>query len=646
MEMIRPWAPVLLVIGAAVLLLPRLDRNGPLARLALSAICAALLVRYACWRLTETLPSVRSPVEQAWAYSFLVLEMGSVLASLLSLLFLARTISRSGEADENADWVDKSKPRVNIFIPTYNEDASVLEPAIVGAINQRYPNFRVFVLDDGKREWLPALCAKYGAHYLTRDDNADAKAGNLNAALTRLRAEGGLGEYLAIFDADFVAFPTFLQRSLSLFHDDLVGVVQTPQHFFNADPIQHSLSAAGVVPDEQRFFFDILLPAKDAWGAAFCCGTSSVCRVGALESIGGIPVESVTEDMLLSQKLKASGWKTVYLNERLSMGLAPEGVAEYISQRSRWCMGFMQIFKGEFGLFGRKVSVIDRLLMLDTFLFWGASFPFRLFCLVAPIVYWFFGLAVFHTDLESLLVYLGPALAAQLIYITWVANGRFVPVVSDAAQLLFARDAVRSALKGLLGSKAHKFEVTAKGGDRSKVVIQWDLLVQFCTLIGLTLAGIAFHALTPGMHSGEGTVIVLFWSYFNIMVMWIACFLCVEFPRQPGPSFRTSEWCFVNQTGWPQRFELKSLGTRSALIRGQQSFSPGDKVLLVIESLPTIRASVEAVGDEGTVLSFERHSPDVMRKLVRKLFSGAYNQLPQRHGLIEVVTPLLQRFAS
>ena len=646
MEMIRPWAPLLSVIGAAILLLPRLDRDGPMARLALSILCAALILRYAYWRLTETLPSGQMPIEQAWAYSFLVLEMGSVLASLLSLLFLARTISRSKEADEHAEWVDETRPPVDIFIPTYNEDASVLEPAIVGAINQRYPNFRVFVLDDGKREWLPALCTKYGVQYLTRENNANAKAGNLNAALTKVRADGRLGEYLAGFDADFVAFPNFLQRSLALFHDSQVGVVQTPQHFFNADPIQHSLSAAGVVPDEQRFFFDVLLPAKDAWGAAFCCGTSSVCRVSALESIGGVPVVSITEDMLLSQKLKASGWRTVYLNERLSMGLAPEGVAEYISQRSRWCMGFMQIFKGEFGLFGLRASLIDRLLMLDTFLFWGASFPFRLFCLVAPIAFWFFGLAVFHADLGSLLFYLGPALAAQLIYITWVANGRFVPVVSDAAQLLFARDAVKYALKGLFGSKAHKFEVTAKGGDRSEIVIQWSLLVQFCALIGLTLAGFAYHAVTSGAYRGEGTVIVLFWSYFNIIVMWIACFLCVEFPRQPGPSFRTSEWCLVNQTGWPQRFQLKSLGTRSALIQGQQTFAKGDKVLLVIETLPTIRATVEADTDEGTVLSFGQHSPDLMRKLVRKLFSGAYNQLPKRHGLVEVVTPLLQRFAS
>ena len=67
------------------------------------------------------------------------------------------------------------------------------------------------------------------------------------------------------------------------------GLVQTPQHFFNRDPIQSNLLVGHVWPDEQRFFFDHVLASKDAWGAAFCCGTSSVIRVEALEACGGFP---------------------------------------------------------------------------------------------------------------------------------------------------------------------------------------------------------------------------------------------------------------------------------------------------------------------------------------------------------------------
>ncbi|MCV4777011.1 hypothetical protein OFM21_30000, partial [Escherichia coli] len=87
-----------------------------------------------------------------------------------------------------------------------------------------------------------------------------------------------------------------------------VGVVQTPQHFFNPDPIQSNLSLARVWPDEQRFFFDIVMPSKDAWGGAFCCGTSSILRFEPLMRVGGFPTDSVTEDYLVSLRLNEIGY--------------------------------------------------------------------------------------------------------------------------------------------------------------------------------------------------------------------------------------------------------------------------------------------------------------------------------------------------
>ena len=81
-----------------------------------------------------------------------------------------------------------------------------------------------------------------------------------------------------MLDADFVPFFNFVSRALSLFKEPSVGIVQTPQHFFNPDPIQSNLAISEVFPDEQRFFFDIIMPSKDAWELAFCCGTSSIIR--------------------------------------------------------------------------------------------------------------------------------------------------------------------------------------------------------------------------------------------------------------------------------------------------------------------------------------------------------------------------------
>jgi len=75
-----------------------------------------------------------------------------------------------------------------VLICSYNEERTILERTIVGALAMDYPNFRVWMLDDSRRHWLKALCAELGCRYLSRSDNAQAKAGNINNALNRLAA--------------------------------------------------------------------------------------------------------------------------------------------------------------------------------------------------------------------------------------------------------------------------------------------------------------------------------------------------------------------------------------------------------------------------------------------------------------------------
>src|ERR1700734_2196241 len=159
----------------------------------------------------------------------------------------------------------------------------------------RYPHLRVWVLDDGRREWLADLCEKLGCGYIARAENKHAKAGNINHALSHLERLEPRAEFITVLDADFVPMPNFLDRAMALFRLPTVGLVQTPQNFINPDPVQVNLGAERLLPDEQRFFFDVVLPARDAWGTAFCCGTSAVIRLDPLLAIGGFPTDSVTE---------------------------------------------------------------------------------------------------------------------------------------------------------------------------------------------------------------------------------------------------------------------------------------------------------------------------------------------------------------
>ncbi len=345
------FLPALVIALLAISILPWVNRNNAAVRTCAIVIALALGWRYMLWRIFETIPGPGHPVDFAVGTIFAAIEALAMLGASASQIFLMRTRSRTADADRNVPKLlaQPSLPKVDVLICTYNEDESILERTIVGSLAMSYPNFRVWVCDDGRRTWLKDLCAKHGVGYLTRDDNAHAKAGNINAALKKLAANPVRPDFISILDADFVPLPDFLTRAVSLTLDADVGVVQTPQHFFNPDPIQSNLALTRVWPDEQRFFFDIVMASKDAWNAAFCCGTSSVIRFDALQSIGGFPTDSVTEDYLVSLRLREKGFRTVYLNEILSLGLAPEGLAEYTGQRSRWCLGFVQICRGPSG---------------------------------------------------------------------------------------------------------------------------------------------------------------------------------------------------------------------------------------------------------------------------------------------------------
>ena len=99
--------------------------------------------------------------------------------------------------------------------------------------------------------------------------------------------------------------------------------MQTPQHFYNPDIFQVNLKLANVMQDNEREWFDVILGCRDAWDCAFCCGTSAVIRRDAIQSVGGVATETVTEDIHTTVKMFPAGYRTRYLNERLSMGWPP-----------------------------------------------------------------------------------------------------------------------------------------------------------------------------------------------------------------------------------------------------------------------------------------------------------------------------------
>ncbi|MDW8061068.1 MAG: glycosyltransferase family 2 protein, partial [Thermomicrobium sp.] len=207
-----------------------------------------------------------------------------------------------------------------------------------------------------------------------------------NAALPRTE-----GEFIALLDADMVPQPDFLDQTLGYFVDDRVALVQCPQEFYNLDSVQHASHGSASQPwHEQSLFFRVIQLGKNRWNAAFWCGSPSVVRRAALESVGGVAV-SITEDILTSLRLHARGWRTVYHPGIVAYGIAPQTYRAFTIQRSRWAQGALRILRSrENPLWMPGLSFAQRLNYLGSMLTYFDGFQ-KLALLFVPLGMLWFG---------------------------------------------------------------------------------------------------------------------------------------------------------------------------------------------------------------------------------------------------------------
>lgn len=238
-----------------------------------------------------------------------------------------------------------------IFIPTVNEGDAVLEPTILGALATRthyltrFPEARVTIAicNDGfvaeYPNWMETeqLAERLGVTCLTRPVGGGAKAGNIEFARQALGATGDA--LLVLFDADQVAEQEFLAKTILLFRDYTIGWVQTGQYYRNLGN-----SVARWANDQQALFYRVLCPGKASLNAAFICGTNVVIRAEALDEIGGLPQDSVTEDFAASLLLHGR-WRSLFLPEILAQGLGPMDLKSYFAQQGRWATGTLGVLR-------------------------------------------------------------------------------------------------------------------------------------------------------------------------------------------------------------------------------------------------------------------------------------------------------------
>ncbi|QEL13572.1 glycosyltransferase family 2 protein [Limnoglobus roseus] len=523
----------LALAAGLVLLATDTPTRNPWFRLAAVLFLHALTIAYVGWRWSDTLPAFAGTPTALWVWAFFAAEAVAIVYEVWSVSVLIRVTNHTPEANryEAALRATPDLPMVDVFVPTYSENAEILERTIRAALALDYPRDRlkIWLLDDGKRPWLKELCDKYGVGCVVRPTNEHGKAGNLNYALPRTA-----GEYLLVIDADFELDPRFLLRALGFLLFRIgIGLVQTPQHFRNPDPVQYNLFGGRAWTEEQFFFMTMAQSARDSYGNAFCVGSGWVVPRARLTELGGFPQSSICEDLEITYALKARGWRTLFLNEPLAIGLAPESVPEYIKQRARWCSGTIQHAYIKTGPFrGRGLSWLDRLFYLEPILYWF-TFPFTVLMLFAPAVFWLTGVSAIPGAGDGLYAILLPRFVAAWVVMYWLSEGRVIPPISAVQRSLGAFHFTAALAKAVVQPFGRPFQVTAKGQARDRVVIQWAILRPFAVLAGLTLFGMALNL--TGWYEvvtiNSLTAVDVAWSVYALTLLALCVFVCVERPK-------------------------------------------------------------------------------------------------------------------
>ncbi len=654
-----------------VLLVMRVSpQPRPWSRTLVIGILITLTVRYLLWRSLTTL-NLNTPLNGVFSLGLFFLELLMLISGTIQLFLMLKVRDRRSDADVlTLDVVShRYTPSVDVMIPSYNEPAFILRRTIIGCQAIDYPHKTIYLLDDTHRPEIESLTRELGCEYLTRPDNRHAKAGNLNHALQHTS-----GELIVVFDADFVPTRNFLTRTVGFFQDLQVALLQTPQTFYNPDPIARNLGLENVLTPEEEVFYRQIQPIRDAAGSAICAGTSFIVRRNALEATGGFVTDSLSEDYFTGIRISAQGYQIIYLNEKLSAGLAAENIAAHALQRLRWARGTLQAFFIKANpLTIRGLRPIQRLAHLEGLLHWFTSIS-RVGFLLMPLAYSFLGVIPLRATASELLYFFVPYYLVQITVFSWLNYRSRSAILSDIYSLVLCVPLALTVIQVMLNPFSSGFRVTPKGTQSDRFSFNWNLAAP---LIGLFIATAISLWINLGMcmikgawqltvppevaNQVKGIGLGWIWSTYNLLMLGVALLILLDAPR---PSIY--EWFDLRRTvklnvdnslsdeGQDDRtyFGVTTMiseeGAEVALTQaGFPKLAEGESLPLTLEILEeklTLKGNAIRTGFEGdfpTVrIHFEQVTLPQQRTLVEILFCRP-GQWVSRHTPGELQSVLL-----
>lgn len=367
-------------------------------------------------------------------------------------------------------------PTVDVFIPTYSEPVEIVCRTAIAATHIRYPRekLRIHILDDGATSakmaatgragpvWerqcaLKGLAAKLGAEYIAREANEHAKAGNVNFALRRTD-----GDLILVLDCDHVPTRDILENTVGYFQRDPdLGFVQSPHFLGNPSVIEKNLSSVSNSPRENDMFYNLIHRGLDSWNSSYFCGSAALLSRKALERIGGLSVDTVTEDVETAMRIHAHGYNSVYVRRPMICGLEPETWASFVIQKVRWAQGMAQIFILKNPLFQKGITLAQKLNYFNACFYWFFSFS-RLFFFIAPILFLAFGMRIYHASSSQILSYTLPHVVSVYVLMTFLygrSRRLFLSEIYETTQMMFL---VPALIAVLLRPKSPVFKITPK----------------------------------------------------------------------------------------------------------------------------------------------------------------------------------------
>jgi cellulose synthase (UDP-forming) len=642
LELTWPQQAVLGLLTVLVAMWMDRSSTSYLITLTLMLVSMFSTFRYGWWRISTTFRFFLDPGTKwttldaffiwllvlAESYAFVILFLGY----LQTMWPLRRTPVPLPDDPEN--W-----PAVDLLIPTYNEPLSVVRYTALAAMNIDWPadKLNVYILDDGKREEFRKFAEDAGIGYMTRDDNKHAKAGNINRALERLDAP-----FVAIFDSDHVPTRSFMQVTLGWFlRDRKLAMLQTPHHFYSPDPFERNLGQFRTIPNEGELFYGIVQDGNDFWNATFFCGSCAVIRRTALDEIGGIAVETVTEDAHTSLRMQINGWNTAYINIPQAAGLATERLSGHVKQRIRWARGMIQILRIDNPLFAKGLTAAQRLCYFNAMTHFLYALP-RLIFLTAPLIYLILGKTNVPGYWAAILAYAFPHLVLAQLTNSRIQGQHRHSFWNEIYETVLSPYIFLPTMLAMINPSLGSFNVTAKGGVVNRSFFDTRIAQPFLVMIFLNVCGLLmaipryfYIPLWPLSIAWDGThpgtiVMNLIWTMFNIVVLGVATAVAWE-SQQRRQTVRVQMSVpadVVMADGTVVQGATADLSTGGVRINVDRSFTalPGEAIKLVFPVLDgdaTLPATVVSADGRSLRAQFDPLTLQEEEALTMVLYSRA-----------------------